>query len=424
MTIQRPPHTLWISVRLIPYVIMSAAILVLGVAAGPARAATSSDVSAAKSTPSADRIADALDKGHVYIAPGVADALGTESMTRAADKARGLEYPVYIIAIRAADEPDGSDLLKSVHRAFDKKGLYILVPAGGIVTFAVEDLDKFEEIHDQAQNWRAETPSGTPAATSLNKFLDLLANPEEVSSSDSERRIGPESSVDNDGPIGVGEIIGYGSLGLIAVLAVIAVLVARRHRRKYRMPNRILSAVRNSQRTELRKEISDDTLGISAKLQQLHVSSLPASAADQVRHGLDAYDLAGKIVDDPSSGPVDLAGAMVLLRIAERDLFAADATSKGEGPRKLSAVNPLHGEATTSAEFTASGGRGVRIPVTKDEAADLKAGRTPAWLNDGDAPYVTRESVWARTLFGTTGVDLVDAVTREVATRRGSPPRA
>ncbi|GAB3558233.1 hypothetical protein [Spelaeicoccus albus] len=367
-------------------------------------------------------IAAVLQKKRLYVGPGVADALGKKPLDRAADKARGLDYPVYIIAVKdddADNSVDSTDLLDSIHSALGRKGLYILVPAGGLVNFDVYDVKQFEQIYEQAKNWRAQTPSGTPAATSLNTFLNFLAHPKKAPSDDAGQVVVPPSSIDTDAGIGVGGIIGYGSLALIAVIAAVAALIVRGRRRKYRMPRRILTAVRNSQRSDLRKELSDDTLGISARLQQLHVTSLTANAADRVRHGLDAYDLAGRIVDDDNSGAVDLAGAMVLLRVAERDLFAVDSGGKsaGRGPRAFSSVNPLHGEATTTAKITTSGGATIEVPATKDEAADLKAGRTPAWLNDGDAPYFTRQSVWASTLFGATGADLVDTVTKEIATR-------
>lgn len=391
-------------------------VTIIGPAAAIAHPAAAIAHPAAKSADAAT-IAAALAKNRLYVEPGVGADLGKHGLKRAAGKAGRLNYPVYVIAVAAGDSAAHTDLLDAVHRELGRPGLYIALSRSGDVVFDVEDLDQFDEIHAQARRWRADTLSGTPPVTSLNKFLGFLLHPKTASPGDLTQRAAPSSSVDDDPAIGIGQIIGYGSLLLIAVIAAAAALTIRGHRKKYRMPGRILSTVRNSQRADFRKELSDDTLGIAARLQELHLSSLPASTAERVRHGLDAYDLAGRIVDDPSSGPVDLAGALVLLRIAERDVFAADKQAKGKGPAELSAVNPLHGEATTTATLTTSAGERVGIPATKDEADDLKAGRTPEWLNDGDSPYFTRETVWASTLFGTTGEDLVAAVTKEVATR-------
>lgn len=384
--------------------------------AGPAAAMSQPAAASAD----AGKIAAALQKNRLYVEPGVGAELGKQTLQRAAGKAKRLDYPVYIVAVNADDSAALTDLLDAVHGALDRPGLFFAVPTSGGVVFEIEDLDRSEEIYQQAQRWRADTMSGTPPVTSLNNFLDFLLHPKTVSPHDSDRRAGPVSSVDDDPGLGVGEIIGYGALLVIAVIAAAAAIMIRMRRKKYRMPRRILSAVRNTQRADFRKELSDDTLGIAARLQELHLSALPQSSADRVRHGLDAYDLAGRIVDDENTDAVDLAGAMVLLRVAERDLFAVDAAGTSRrGPLVFSSVNPLHGEATTTAEITASGGEKIRIPATKNEAADIKAGRTPDWLLDGDRPYIEQESVWASTLFGATGVDLVAAVTEHVATHGG-----
>jgi hypothetical protein len=55
----------------------------------------------------------------------------------------------------------------------------------------------------------------------------------------------------------------------------------------------------------------------------------------------------------------------------------------------------------------------VRVPVCSNCLGDLASGRELQWLYDGDRPYVEGGTVWARTLFGAIGGDLVTALHRQ-----------
>ncbi|WP_228278175.1 hypothetical protein [Brevibacterium limosum] len=57
-------------------------------------------------------------------------------------------------------------------------------------------------------------------------------------------------------------------------------------------------------------------------------------------------------------------------------------------------------------------GRSVRVPVCDSCLSDLHADRELQWIFDGDRPYVEGGSVWAQTLFGAIGGDLVTALHR------------
>ncbi|MGO3024733.1 MAG: hypothetical protein ACTIIH_16065 [Brevibacterium sp.] len=57
-------------------------------------------------------------------------------------------------------------------------------------------------------------------------------------------------------------------------------------------------------------------------------------------------------------------------------------------------------------------GKSVRVPVCGNCLSDLQSGRELQWIFDGDRPYVKGDSVWAQTLFGAIGGDLVTALHR------------
>ena len=160
-----------------------------------------------------------------------------------------------------------------------------------------------------------------------------------------------------------------------------------------------------------------------------------------MERALDAYQIARAIVDDGEAERIDLAGAMVLLRQAGREIAevklhksakrgtksrksdVARATSSTKSaktrglPQSLCTVNPLHGEARSNQLVSTErkghlAGKSVRVPVCSSCLSDLHSGRELHWIFDGDRPYVEGRSVWAQTLFGAIGGDLVTALHR------------
>lgn len=55
----------------------------------------------------------------------------------------------------------------------------------------------------------------------------------------------------------------------------------------------------------------------------------------------------------------------------------------------------------------------MRVPLCLGCQQDLQAGNQLQWIFDGDSPYVEGSSVWAETLFGSIGSDLVTALKRQ-----------
>lgn len=221
------------------------------------------------------------------------------------------------------------------------------------------------------------------------------------------------ASDSSDGWLGLIVIVVMAAL-IAGVVALIARLVNKRRAkgRRYKIPDAVVNAARLSQRDALRQRLSANTLNVAGELESCKTDDIDASTARTITHGLDAYSLASGILDDDEPRTVDMAGALVLTRIAEQDLDIVRSGRQSKASSALCAVNPLHGDATNDAVLTASSGRSQHLRACRACAHALEAGRTPDWLYDDNVPYVEGRTVWARSLFGSAGVDLVAAVTR------------
>jgi hypothetical protein len=217
---------------------------------------------------------------------------------------------------------------------------------------------------------------------------------------------------------------------------------AARTRRRFELPARLLDRVDDLQRKTLREGLNEDTTELADEITQLQTQELSTTDAEGVERALDAYQMARAIVDDGEAERIDLAGAMVLLRQAGREIAevklhkstkrgtkarksdaarasASTKSAKTRGlPESLCTVNPLHGEARTNRLVSTErkghlAGKSVRVPVCGSCQSDLQSGRELQWIFDGDRPYVDGRSVWAQTLFGAIDGDLVTALHRQ-----------
>lgn len=342
--------------------------------------------------------------------------------------------PVYVI-ITERDKVD-SDLGVIIHAALGGQDSIILTlaPSEGIVWSTVNvPADQALEYHQ-----RIDAGEGSPGDPPATQVVGILRSLRDESFEVQENY---DSSVEQPPPEPRTEVIDPGA-GLASALVLIPVLMAaaavtasvilkrrRRARARYRLPAKMLTHARELQASSLRRDLSEDSLHIAERLQGFDTDHLDDEQTRRVEHGLDAYALAGRIVDDPASGPVDLAGALVLLSIAARDLDAVErsapqargaarrrrgqaAEPAGMKPRRLCAFDPTHGESTSEVRDDSRAG-GARIPACAHCAADVEAGRSPDWLYDGAKPYVEADTIWARTLFGAVGDDHVTQLQRE-----------
>lgn len=243
------------------------------------------------------------------------------------------------------------------------------------------------------------------------------------------------------------------AMGLVVLIAAALWFLIPRgaRRRRYRIPKAIASAAAAADRGAMRRALSDDALGVVDRLEKLQTGSMDPDAAAVVEHGLDAYGLARRIADDTDAREDDLAGAMVLMGIAEAAVTQAESATRsggrggrggrgrgGTGARggqrgsgeltlrggevavgqRLCSIDPRHGPAKKEIDATVAGRAGtLTVPACAKCLHDDRSDNPLRWLTVAGKPYVLRDTVWARTLYGGTQDDLVDAVVRERAER-------
>lgn len=175
------------------------------------------------------------------------------------------------------------------------------------------------------------------------------------------------------------------STGLVIGLVVAAVIVAigigllvRRQRRAkagFALPTNVMSTIRAAEQQRLHKRANDDVLRLGER-----IDAAPMSGASDVwQAALDHYGQARRILDDRSSAPADVVGAIVL---AERGASALDAALAGDEWTAVTPCyfNPLHGAAARTGQW--GGDNGVEVPACAACVDSLDGGRTPEDILD------------------------------------------
>jgi hypothetical protein len=406
------------------------------------------------SDPDADAqaIADALVEATVHVSPEAQSRVPVPAVERLEAKAEALPYPVYIAVIDdEAIGDSGQELVDAVHASVGSDGVYLVTsPHGRLLWTVADDGSGTMEDASQAIVSTQGPGSGYEGVRKASAALDALAEEAGVDTADDGESTGDGSTGGSgagtttgqrEEPGDTGEfsvdqlafaILGLGVLVGAIVFAFVGLAANLRAKRlerppRYRIPGDLLADAAALQREAIQQALSRDTLHIAQCLRDLDTSGVSAERAEGIRRGLDAYTFAGRLVDGEDATRADLAGALVLLTAAGRELEQAeDDTSGRTGTRGragstgraaaggLCTVDPTHGEAVRRRRV---GADRVRMPVC---AVCVEAGRTPDWLRDRGRPYVERDTVWARTRFGASGEDLVDLIRRELVQRQGA----
>jgi hypothetical protein len=149
-------------------------------------------------------------------------------------------------------------------------------------------------------------------------------------------------------------------------------------------------------------------------------------AQAQLGQALDAYQAAGKVLDQ-ASGVCDLAGVLVLTQFGRNAAEATQAARPVPKARPLCFFNPLHGAAGHEIRWRALGEREtLDVHVCDDSSRAAAQHRLPDVLVDRAAgqevPYYEvdpEHSVWAATGYGQFADDLV----QRILTRAVHPAR-
>ncbi|MDX8152115.1 hypothetical protein SK069_10960 [Patulibacter brassicae] len=383
-------------------------------------------------------IARELERSPLYVDPAYADALAPEDerALRAAIDRRPGTTRLLLTALVPGDAADGRarTLIELVRQRLrdageDADGTYAVVD-GSYVT-ATTYRQGEEVLGDDAARdaaFLANNDDGEggrpsyrePVGAVALRFLRQLARPAAQRSAAAERlraTLRREYEARQREQAGDG-----GGVPLVVVLAVVALVVLGAALLLYRrrgarvadgplpvIPDRVFEHARAARRAELREDADEQLLALGEALDAQPVPEAEA-AQEAYQEALDATTAARRRMR-PDAPSVDLVGVLVLIDRARGLLARAAALDAGRRPPepdRLCTYHPLHGRAASTVEWRP----GLRVPACAACAADVRAGRTPDALRDGDRPYFEADSVWARTGFGALADDLVARVSR------------
>jgi hypothetical protein len=282
-------------------------------------------------TTQAEQIGKALTSDPVYVTDGAEGSVNQKLLDSAEAKIDGLDFDAFVIVVDA-DGVD-RDLLEQIKVHNGSEGSFIMIDTGSSLAVDyhfVDDHDLQMQVMDQYSVANDQWDITTPSLTKVNMLLDLYADPQEAPEWETKTgQEAPGSEVQTvEGPSSTATLfLGVAVLALALVIALIWFARSRREkakagstRRAFELPDRLLNRVDDLQRRTLRESLSEDTTDLAADIAELRTGNLDPAAADATERALDAYQLARGIVDDEDSERIDLAGAMVLLRQAGREI--------------------------------------------------------------------------------------------------------
>lgn len=368
------------------------------------------------------KIGGELASDPVHVDKALVAEFGAGTWKSIADKARAVDFPVYVIALAGVDFDDLTSAAQIIPAAADSDGVYIVTSPDAGTRHLVKGLESRKPDIETLFNGRYQGAKEKMSEIAwLEDLLPRLDGPAPKTRIPVTSRMLYSATAHPVRTVLIGLVILVAGISVIWTIA--RVTKTRRTRKTYRVPESVLAAAREAGREKLMARISTDALRVAERLEAFDTSALTPEQARIVQHGLDAYAGASRIAGNSDAKIDELAGALVLLGQSRRDLFDVDhpeaagaiAGADPARPAPLCSANPLHGDAAGSERIRAtSGATAVIAPLCKRCAAADRAGKPLAWLRVGGEPYTERDTVWADTMYGATGADLV----RELAKSR------
>ncbi|MGO1397211.1 MAG: hypothetical protein ACTHVY_02060 [Brevibacterium yomogidense] len=366
------------------------------------------------------------DEGSVDLYGG-----GFEELRELQDEA---EVPTYIVFDSALDFQQDTTVAQLLADVLPGEEFVVMVVGEGGYMPAVEvvapDEDRTRLLESQFYSTSMSGARSDSVLVQLRTGLERLQDPEPVTN---------VSSGDNSTWRWIQyQITVYPMRSFVIAVGLIAVVAAAlwffiprgAKRKRYRIPKAVARAAAAADRGAMRRALGDDALDVVERLEKLQTDGIDRETADLVEHGLDAYGQARRIADDADSQEDDLAGAMVLMGIAESAVSRAEAsigsgrkgdrgrfrlgarkTGGGAPSQELCSIDPRHGQAKKTIDADVAGREGtITLPACAKCVHDAGNDNPLQWLSVAGKPYVLRDTVWASTLYGGTQEDLVDAV--------------
>ncbi|RAY12184.1 hypothetical protein DPM19_26030 [Actinomadura craniellae] len=385
------------------------------------------------------RIAAALRRSPIYVDRSLAPALPPARRSALLAAMRRSPIPIHVIVVpmvKGGTWDDPGELLNVVHDRLRRDGLYLTLgeTSGQLHGRQWGGTEESRRNSEDAVRVPFFLPEMRDAALAdrLLRAIELVAAGRgtaeyETATAHLRSRTG-RSRPAPDGEEG-GPVLPF-TAGGVAVAAVAGLLVWR-WRRGARVsragdpmlsPRGVLAIAAQATEEELRELAAREVVAFGESLDEADFDTSTTRVRELTTRALDAYQAAGKVLDS-AAGPADLAGVLVLVDQG-RDALASARSLAGGGREVPSSplcfFNPLHGDATTTANWRPLGRRErLRVRTCAACARDVHARRTPEVLADRvdgrPVPYFEVEperSVWARTGYGQLRNDLVQRVLR------------
>lgn len=376
-----------------------------------------------------EKIAAALRRSPVYVDPSLASALPDVRLRQvlaAIDRAPMPLYVILVPLVKGGTWSDPDELITIVHDRLKRDGVYLTMASYG------------DQLQAQRFGGTEEDRDNAASAARVPFFLDayddavlgdrLLKAIELISAGDgvAEYKKATAHLHDEPGPVDrltkdeSGEVspVRVTALGLGA--AAVAGLALWRWRRTRRpeprdshplmLSRRTLEAARGADEEGLRAQAAASVVAFGELLEGFDVPSGDARAQELLGQALDAYQAAGKVLDDAKGIP-DLAGVLVLIDRGRDALASARARERGgeePPPSPLCFYNPLHGDAVTEVTWRRLGTRdAIKVRACQECAKAVRDHRTPDALLDTSGerpvPYYAGSSLWSSTGYGQFG---------------------
>ncbi|MEU6906708.1 hypothetical protein ABZ935_15380 [Streptomyces coeruleorubidus] len=380
-----------------------AALLLAALTTTPARAGDGDAPSAGQ------RIAEALRTSPVYVDEAYADAVPPSRQRELAERIRrtGLPIKVVLTPHTKGDAFDGdSDVLAGVvrDRLPDERELILITTDGEFP----DSLNGYEWPADTHQAEDAVDAVGFLDETRDAGLADLTAKAVELvaEGKGTERYEEAMKDLNDTAPARKPEpgepgdsrwwLWPLAAVPALALAALATRALVRSRKAVPAVPQLVFATARAADEAELRRRAEAEVLALGEATQAAGVSTTPG-----LRHALDAYAAAGRVLDEARGVP-DLAGALALAQEG-RDALA------GSPGLPLCFFNPLHGRAALRTGWRPLGRRDrLDVAVCQDCADALRDRRAPEVLTDraGDGrtvPYFelpAGRSVWSATGYG------------------------
>jgi hypothetical protein len=368
--------------------------------------------------------ATGLGQGPLHVDPSLRSALTDQERGELQAKLRETSPPVLValVPLVSGDAVDGKprSLLSVLRKRTGRDDAIFVTVNDGTLTADVPDQEDERLRAASSYTNLTEHDYDERIATTLNRYLDALADPDIIDKAEEAREslderykqrnpTAPGVSGGDDGGGFPTALVG----GLaVAVLLFGSLLLARRRGARPAsagplfLPDHVFEAAYGSRRRELRSTVENELTELVSELEAQPVPSDP-EGQEHYQRALDARDAARRITTDRDASDADLVGALVLEDVARQALGAALGHST-EVPA-LCALNPTHGRSAGKGRW----GSSPPLPLCLACFTEVKAGRAPEVLDDGGRPYLERDTVWARTAFGALVSDLPAEVVRD-----------